>query len=1526
MKQKLLNNLRLRAVWLVAMILCAVTGAWADEVTYTITSKNTLSTTGTAPDGSSATIVETYGTSKQMTGGNSQTLTLTGFNGYKVTNITLSMKSNKSAGAGNLSYSVDSGSNYTDIVNTAAFNTSSWYNSWSTEYVNISKDVEIEPAASGFIIKIAATANSLYCESYKLTYEASAASGKITPELSFPENAYNATIGQSFTAPKLNNESGVTVAYSSSNESVATVNSTIGSITLVGEGSTTITASFSGDETYNSASASYTLSVIDPSMVTLWSEDFGDNYSTNSTKYTYELEGSSSGDSYVANGDQLAGGAAPELFIRKSGGSFTATIPLTRIQGDLTLTYKTNNTNLTVSSTTEGVTLSGDTTPKGGQQTSKVTISGITTNSSEIVIVFTNSTGSNVRLDNIMLKGSQLPEGAVADPVITVAESFIGSTTAEITCSTDGVTIYYSYDNENWTEYTEALTITATTTIYAKAVKNEDESSVVSKTTTKTLPTPTVTISASGITNTNVFEGTDAGSLAASVTYNEAAIDGATVTWSGNNDAVATINASTGAVTLVGAGSVTFTATYAGNIDYSEKTATYEMTVTNSDPNVPGTENNPYTVAQARAAIDAGTGVTGVYATGIVSEIVTAYSSQFHNISYNISADGLTTSEQLQAYRGKSYNGDNFTSEDDIQVGDVVVVYGNLTKYSSTYEFAQNNQLVSLVRKPVAPSFSPVAGAVLSGTEVALSTTTEDAVIYYTLDGSVPTTSSTEYTEAIEITEATTIKAIAVKDAVSSDVATAAYTIAAPVATPTFSPAAGTYNAAQTVTISCGTADATIYYSYDNEVWTEYTEALNINESKTVYAKAEKEGSVTSYANAAYTLEIPAITFAEATPKNLTYEAQNYDFSFTGAYTTGSFAVVVCDYEGIAKTYDWFSAELNGDAVRVTLTQNEDTKNSRTAYFKVTADNATSEVFSVVQNEFKADFATLPFEWEGGTASQLTALTGVSANGLGSDYAESNAPYRVKLDGTDDYIQIKTDKQPGTVTIGVKMLGGSNTSSITVKQSADGETFTDVETLSISGSSNAELELETTNAFSASTRYVKLVFTKGSNVGVGPITITTASTDPAIDALPNVDLAEDATSGEIEYTIINPDGINSLTAASDDDWISNINVTATKVTFTTTANMGAERTGTITLTYGEVVKYVTVTQAEHVVMLTYSSTTTITPGKRYIIVSGDGYAMGGQNSNNRAAVAVDINDDVIELASNSGVQGFVIYGPDANGYYSIYDEAEEGYLYAASSGSNHLKTQGTNDANGRWSIEFDGESVATIIAQGANERNWMRYNSSSKIFSCYGSTSNQGDIYLYESEEEAVATNVKVQLNDKGFATYASDKTLDFLNADASFSAWQVTGVSGSTIQFEQIESTVASGKGIMLMGSANAEITINILPAGGETLSGNKLQGITSATEVEADQYFGLKDNQFVKVNAGTIAAGKAVLPTSVLSSGGAGVKSLTFNFNGVPTGVNGVETVDAENARIFNLAGQRLSTPQKGLNIVNGKKVLVK
>lgn len=94
-------------------------------------------------------------------------------------------------------------------------------------------------------------------------------------------------------------------------------------------------------------------------------------------------------------------------------------------------------------------------------------------------------------------------------------------------------------------------------------------------------------ISTDGITNTDVHISTAAGSLSASVTANGNPVVGATVTWSGNNDAVATINSNTGAVTLVSAGTVKFTALYAGvDGEYKPSSDEYTMTVTSSAPYV----------------------------------------------------------------------------------------------------------------------------------------------------------------------------------------------------------------------------------------------------------------------------------------------------------------------------------------------------------------------------------------------------------------------------------------------------------------------------------------------------------------------------------------------------------------------------------------------------------------------------------------------------------------------------------------------------------------------------------------------------------------------------------------------------------------------------------------------------------------------------------------------------------------------------------------------------------------------------
>ena len=124
--------------------------------------------------------------------------------------------------------------------------------------------------------------------------------------------------------------------------------------------------------------------------------------------------------------------------------------------------------------------------------------------------------------------------------------------------------------------------------------------------------------------------------------------------------------------------------------------------------------------------------------------------------------------------------------------------------------------------------------------------------------------------------------------------------------------------------------------------------------------------------------------------------------------------------------------------------------------------------------------------------------------------------------------------------------------------------------------------------------------------------------------------------------------------------------------------------------------------------------------------------MGYQKSNNRQAVVVDENGDAITVTlgndptSETDVFQFTLGG--SAGAWTLFDEVKGGYLYAASSTSNNLKTQTTLDANGEWSITFNGDGTAEVVAQGENTRNNMRFNpnasNNAPLFSCYAEASN----------------------------------------------------------------------------------------------------------------------------------------------------------------------------------------------------------
>ena len=125
------------------------------------------------------------------------------------------------------------------------------------------------------------------------------------------------------------------------------------------------------------------------------------------------------------------------------------------------------------------------------------------------------------------------------------------------------------------------------------------------------------------------------------------------------------------------------------------------VTYTIEDPNAPGSINNPYTVAQALTHL----GENGKYVLGVISSI-TEVSTQYGNATYNISDNGLPTDDQLLIYRGKYLDNVDFTSEDQIQVGDIVKVFGNLILYNDeTPEMNSGNYIVAITH-PAVPTIT----------------------------------------------------------------------------------------------------------------------------------------------------------------------------------------------------------------------------------------------------------------------------------------------------------------------------------------------------------------------------------------------------------------------------------------------------------------------------------------------------------------------------------------------------------------------------------------------------------------------------------------------------------------------------------------------------------------------------------------------------------------------------------------------------------------------------------------------------
>lgn len=130
-----------------------------------------------------------------------------------------------------------------------------------------------------------------------------------------------------------------------------------------------------------------------------------------------------------------------------------------------------------------------------------------------------------------------------------------------------------------------------------------------------------------------------------------------------------------------------------------------------------------------------------------------------------------------------------------------------------------------------------------------------------------------------------------------------------------------------------------------------------------------------------------------------------------------------------------------------------------------------------------------------------------------------------------------------------------------------------------------------------------------------------------------------------------------------------------------------------------------------------------------------------QNANNRGQAEIVKNGSQCTLSPD--VQVITLEKGTLPNTFALF--VGDGYLYAASKTSNYLRTQAENDANGSFLIDIDENGVATVMAQGENTNNNLRYNSGSDLFSCYATAT--GNVSIYKA---VVTASYTITYNENG--------------------------------------------------------------------------------------------------------------------------------------------------------------------------------
>ena len=539
------------------------------------------------------------------------------------------------------------------------------------------------------------------------------------PGLAWSASSYEASLGGTNTYPTLTNSYGVTVTYASSDTSVATIDSSSGSITLVAEGTAVITASSEETSIYEEDSAYYTLTVVKSASGLSWSAEsasvvIGSDYTlptlTNPNNLTITYSSSDEGVAtisesgtvtLIADGSTTITATSAETDNFESGsvsyvlnvtkatdgiswsvstatvtiGASNNTYPVLNNPGEQTVSYSSSNTGVATISSDGTVTLVAEGT---------TTITATSEAKSTDTVDYTASSVSYTL--TVQAEGSNLINPGLGWPTTAYTATMGSSFTSPTLTNPYNLSITYTSSDTSVatvaSDGTVTLVAAGTTTITATSAATDTYSAG------SAYYTLTVSLADAGISWSGSYYTATYGSSNSFPTFTNS--NNLSVTFTSSDTSVATVD-SDGNPTLVAAGTTYISAYYAGSDTYAETTVTYTLKVNKGTPTLtwssssysasledsswsfPTLTSDPsdltinYTSSKTSVAtVNSSTGVPTLVAAGTTTITATSTATdQYKSVSATYSLSVTSSADDGAVTTTFSSSGDT-SSDDDI--------------------------------------------------------------------------------------------------------------------------------------------------------------------------------------------------------------------------------------------------------------------------------------------------------------------------------------------------------------------------------------------------------------------------------------------------------------------------------------------------------------------------------------------------------------------------------------------------------------------------------------------------------------------------------------------------------------------------------------------------------------------------------------------------------------------------------------------------------------------------------------------